>query len=100
MTHNNNVFDYKSRFSYPFIPEVHHSQYLSTTDERRNLYNTFVIMCLFLNVEQFTNMNNAIFKRIKNLGKKLLSVNSNVILRSIGFPENHKHKNAEKQQLR
>lgn len=87
LAHDNKLFDYSSRFSYPYIPEIHNSLFINKTAARRNLYNTYIILRLFFDNDQYNNMRNSIYKRMKNLDKKIKSVNSSNIFNSLGFPK-------------
>ena len=86
LAHNNKLFDFRSRYNYPYISEIHDKLGIKNNSPKQNIYNTFVIMRLFLVDGDYAILNNSIRKRGNNLKHKLHSIDINIITASLGFP--------------
>lgn len=88
VAHNNKMFDYLSRYNYPYINEVCKEYGTNQNGNRRSVFYTYVMMRLFLNPDQYRIMNNTIANRMKDLNKNLHSISANDVIAKLGFPEN------------
>lgn len=86
--HNNKLFDYQTRYSYPFVECLHEE----ISSNRSSVYDCIVIMKLFLSPEQYSIMINSIHKRMRNLSKKLKVIEIYKIINTLGFPNNYQFK--------
>lgn len=87
VAHNNKLFDYKARYNYPYISQIHSSSQISPSSIRKSVFDTFMMMKLFLNNDQFKIMNNSIVNRMKNLDKRVHSISINNIISKLGYPQ-------------
>lgn len=86
LAHDNKLLGYESRDSLPFIKEIYNLCTDSNLDSRKDIYSHIRIMRLFLNEGQYNTMINSLIKRIKNLDKKIRTIDYNLITYSLGFP--------------
>ncbi|WP_233570089.1 Abi family protein [Aerococcus agrisoli] len=63
--------------------------------ERRDYYNTFILLQCFTSKAQFNKLHNSIRKTLMNLEKKISSIEINTLLQELGFPNNW-HKKIDK----
>lgn len=87
LAHDNKLLGYESRDSLPFIKEIYNLCTDSNRDSRKNIYSHIRIMRLFLNKGQYNTMINSLIKRVKNLDKKIRTVDYSLITHSLGFPK-------------
>lgn len=86
LAHDNKLFDFKSRFSLPYINEIHYKYNIDKNYPRNDVYNILIIMQLFLNKTEFTTMTSSIQTSIIKLQQQLTSISMNKIFASLGFP--------------
>ena len=86
VAHNNKLFDYKLRNNCPYVQAIHAPLDITPQNSRRSIYDVFILMKLFLNAEQYKNINNCIVNRTKCLAKNVHSISVNEITLKLGFP--------------
>lgn len=87
LAHDNKLFHFKSRFSLPYINEIHYKYNINKNHHRNDVYNIFIIMQLFLNESEFIEMTNSIETSVIKLQQHLNSISMNTIFASLGFPK-------------
>ncbi|WP_314060508.1 Abi family protein [uncultured Vagococcus sp.] len=93
--HNNRLLDFKCRASVKYYSDLHSVYNIVENDEKKDVYNTFIIMQCFLSQTQYATLHNTIRKRFCTLENRLHSISINDVLKSLGFP-NDWHKTAPK----
>lgn len=93
--HNNKLFDYKCRYNYNYLKELHEQYNISNCFCMNDVYNTFIILRIFIGEKQYANMHNAIRKRVGNLSRALKTISVDDVISSFGFPNNW-YKNSRK----
>lgn len=91
--HNNRLLDSKCKSDAKYYYDLHSLYGISNNSQRNNAYSVFLSLQCFLSRVQYAQLHNTIKKRVKTLDKRLKVININIILRSLGFP-NDWHKNA------
>ena len=94
LAHNNRLFWYTWKTT-SYHNELHSKYGIIERSNRNDVYNVFLVMQCFLLSEQYAILHNTILKRIKTLSLKLHTIDVNIILNSLGFP-NDWHKNNSK----
>lgn len=92
--HNNRLLGFKCRSDIKYYKDLHLRYNLSSGTHRSDIYNVFISMQCFLSKIQYAKLHNTILKRIKTLDKHLISISTNDILQSLGFPADW-HKNTQ-----
>lgn len=87
VAHGNKFLGYNCKENIVYLKELHSIYNIENDEPRQNVYNVYIVMRAFLSNSQFANMNNSIRRRVKNLSKKVNSIDFNVITRSLGFPD-------------
>ncbi len=88
VAHNNKILGFKCRENTKFINQLHSKYGIESNSERQNIYNVFISLQCFLTKNQYARLHNSILKRSKFLSGQLISIDSNLILSSLGFPNN------------
>lgn len=86
VAHDNKLLDYKCRDNTSYFKELHSLLDINKKQPRQDVYNTCVCLASFLSKNQFAQLHNTILKRVANLERKLDSISINVVLNSLGFP--------------
>ncbi|MFL2142903.1 Abi family protein [Ruoffia sp. FAM 26254] len=85
--HNNKLIDFKCKSDIKYYNDLHDNYNISKNSFRNDVYNVFIILQCFVSRNEYAYLHNSFLKQIKNLDKKLNSISINVILKSLGFPE-------------
>lgn len=93
--HNNRLLDFKCKADVKYYTDIHKIYNIKPTDNRKDVYNVFIILQCFLSNVQYNKLHNTVRKRMITLDNKLNSIHINDILSSLGFP-NDWHKNTNK----
>lgn len=71
-----------------YIKELHGKYNIDNNSPRQDVYNVFLILQCFLSRNQYGQLHNTIRKRVRELNKKLTTIECNKILSSLKFPNN------------
>ncbi|WP_233487725.1 Abi family protein [Aerococcus sp. 1KP-2016] len=85
--HDSKLLDFKTKQNLVFYKDIHTPSGIKVTDKRTSVYDIYIILKCFLSEVEYKKLFNTILKRIKYLDNKLDSISINVILNSLGFPE-------------
>lgn len=86
--HNNCLLKFTCKHDSKYWPPLHDLYNISKENNRNTPYSTFIEMQCFLSKSEYTVLFNSIRKRMNNhLKNHLKSVSQNVILQSLGFPD-------------
>ena len=85
--HNNKLWDFKTRDSIPYIPEIY-AGVTAKNGTRSNFYAIFLSLQSLINPDEFKILNNTLRKRFRTTSKKIHSVDFNTVLEKYGFPKN------------
>lgn len=85
--HNNKLWDFKTRDSIPYIPEIY-AGVTAKNGTRSNFYSIFLSLQSLINPDEFKILNNTLRKRFRTTSKKIHSVDFNTVLEKYGFPKN------------
>lgn len=85
--HNNKLWDFKTRDSIPYIPEIY-AGVTAKNGTRSNFYSIFLSLQSLINPDEFKILNNTLRKRLRTTSKKIHSVDFNTVLEKYGFPKN------------
>lgn len=88
VAHNNRLLGFKCRRNTMYIKELHGKYSIDNNSPRQDVYNVFLVLQCFLSKNQYGQLHNTIRKRVKELNKKLATIECNKILSSLGFPNN------------
>lgn len=86
IAHNNKLLGFRCRANTVYLKELHNKYIPNANSQRQDVFNVFMIMQCLLSKNQYKQLNNAIYKRIKELEKKLNTIPLTKILDSLGFP--------------
>ena len=86
--HNNRLLDFNCRASNKYFNCLHSLHNVNNNDKRTDVYNTVLILQCFLSGTEYAQLHNTFKKRVKTLNNRLDSIEINIILESIGFPNN------------
>ena len=84
--HNNKLWDFTTRDSIPYIPEIYDGV-TGRNGTRSNCYSIFLALQTLINPDEFRTLNNTLRKRFRNASNKIHSVDFNKVLQKYGFPE-------------
>lgn len=85
--HNKRLLYYECREDSLYFPPLDKKYNIKNTDQRRNIYTTFLSLQCFLSEIEFAELNNSIRKRMnKVLIKHISTIDMNDIIRLYGFP--------------
>lgn len=86
VAHDNKLLDYNCRNNTKYLVPLHSLLGIRRESSRQDVYNTCVCLAAFLSKVQFAQLHNTILKRVNTLEGKLEAISINVILGSLGFP--------------
>lgn len=95
--HNNRLLGFTCRSDSIFFEDIHSKFLIKKNHRRRDVYTTFVNLQCFLSKNEYAILNNTIRKRIRNLDRKLTSINIINIIDLLGFPEHWEENEKMKQ---
>lgn len=84
--HNNRLLDFKCRSDLKYFGAIHNRYDINNDSERRTVYDVFIILQCFFSKKEYAILHNTVLKRLRNISKKLNSINIGVILTCLGFP--------------
>ena len=87
IAHNNKLLGFECRENIRYIKELHSKYSINSNDKKQDIYNIFIAMQAVLSKNQYGRMHNTLLSRIKTLNKKLTTISSNEVLKSLGFPK-------------
>ncbi|MEE0725293.1 MAG: Abi family protein, partial [Clostridium saudiense] len=87
VAHGNKFLDYTCRKNTLYINELHSNYGILPNSSRQNIYNTFIVMQVFMSRNQFAITSNSLRSRMVQLKKKIKTVDHNLILNALGFPK-------------
>lgn len=93
--HNSRLFDMKLRGSYPYVEDI--GCPASIGRSRQTIYDTYLYLSILLPKNDFIQFHNTLLSRFKRYSKAIKSIDFNVILNSLGFP-NDWHINTDKKE--
>lgn len=85
--HNNMILGTTLPNDIPYFEPIHKKMNINPTANRQDVYNTIVMLQMFLTKNQYAKLNNTIRKRVNSLSKKVDRVYFLKILDSLGLPE-------------
>lgn len=85
--HNNKLWDFKTRDSIPYIPEIYDG-ITDRNDTRSNFFAIFLSLQSLIHPDEFRVLSNTLRKRFRTTSKKIHSVDFNTVLAKYGFPKN------------
>lgn len=85
--HDNKLLGFRSKSDIKFYPDLHCRYGISRNSERRDFYNSFIILQCFISEVQYGIIHNSMLKALKNLQRRIVSVDFNLILTEYGFPK-------------
>lgn len=91
--HNKRLLKFQCRSDVSYFEALHQRYGIQNINgTRKNVYTTFVCLRCFLSKGEYIILNNSLRKRIRRLEHNLSSIAINLVLSSLGFPNNwHKH---------
>ena len=87
VAHNNRILDFKCRRNISYIKDLHSKYAIAANHKKSDIYHIYIALQCFLTTNQFAQLHNAFRKKIRNLDKKLSTIDCNIILKSLGFPD-------------
>lgn len=88
VAHNNRLLGFTCKGHVHYLEKLHCQYHITHNSQKQDIYNVFIVMQCLLSKNQYTLLHNSLLKRIKYLNKKLSTIDTNIILNSLGFPEN------------
>jgi len=88
IAHNNQLFNFQCKEQPPFLPQLYYQPSTLIENSRTDVYNTLLLLQPFIEYSQFATLYNGIHKRANQLNNHLKSISINIILPTLGFPEN------------
>lgn len=86
VAHNNKLFSLKCKNNLKYHESIHEKYSFDKAQPRQDLFNVLLSMQCFLEKSQYSLIYNTILKRAKRLDRKLYSIPINVVLGTLGFP--------------
>lgn len=84
--HKNKLLGHICHTDVKYLSDLHQKYGIKNTDQRNDIYNVFIVLQCFLTKTQYAQLHNTVRQRFRTLENKLTSINVNVILQSLGFP--------------
>lgn len=84
--HNKRLIEFNCHEDAKYFSLLHDQYNIGSRDQRRNFYNTFIVMQCFLSKTEFGILNNTLRKQFKNLNNHLNTISINDIFDKMGFP--------------
>lgn len=85
--HDNKLLGFNAKADIKFYKDLHSRFNISRNSERRNFYNSFIILQCFISETQYAIIHNSMLKALNNLERKISSINFNILLEEYGFPQ-------------
>lgn len=86
--HNNRLLGFECRRDAKYWSDLHDIYGIKATDPRRNVYSVFITLQCFLSKTEFSSLHNKISKLMRSQLKHIHTVSRDVILSTLGFPQN------------
>lgn len=87
--HNKRLIYFKCREDSFYFPALDEKYDITTSNQRRDVYTTFISLQCFMTKTEFAELNNSIRKRIRHiLTKQISTIDVNSIIELYGFPNN------------
>lgn len=86
--HDNTLLRFTTSYSYPYVACLHDRLSYASKFSKNDLYQTHIIIRLFLTTGQYENLNRLVNTAFMNLDKKVFSINTEEITSTTGFPCN------------
>lgn len=81
------ILGYQCRENNIYCKRLHSCYNIKSSDKRKDVYNVFITMRVFLSANQFALVNNSLRKRFKQLFRLISSVDPNTVTDTLGFPQ-------------
>lgn len=88
VAHNNRLLGFKCRGHVHYLPKLHDKYSITNESKKQDVYNVFIVMQCLLSKNQYALLHNTLLKKTKNLNNKLKTIDTNIILSCLGFPNN------------
>ncbi len=88
VAHNNKLLGFKCKGHVRYLPQLHDRYFISYNSNKQDVYNVFIVMQALLSKNQYALLHNTLRKRMNYLNIRLKTININIILNSLGFPNN------------
>ena len=89
LAYDNMLYGYRCKGSFPYIPAIHLRLGIRPRDSRLTVYDVFVVARLFMSNEHYTKMDDQVHELASTLHSSLHTIDSSVILGSLGFPNDY-----------
>lgn len=87
VAHNNRLLCFTCKGHVHYLPQLHDPYQISNLASKQDVYNVFLIMQCLLSRNQYALLYNTLRSRTNYLNNKLKTIDVNVILNSLGFPD-------------
>lgn len=88
VAHNNKLLGFRCKGHVHYLSQLHDKYSITNISNKQNVYNVFIVMQAMLSKNQYALLHNTLLKRTNYLRSRLKTINVNVILNSLGFPNN------------
>lgn len=88
ITDGSTLLNHQCQKNSEYLPDLHCYYNITPSDDRRDVYNCFITMRIFLTENQFALVSNSLRKRFKQLFRIIKSIDPNTITHTLGFPNN------------
>lgn len=88
VAHNNRLLGFKCKGHVHYLPQLHDKYSITNKSNKQDIYNVFIVLQCLLSKNQYALLHNTLLKRAKNLNAKLKTIDTNIILNCLGFPNN------------
>lgn len=82
------MLGFKCRGHVHYLPKLHDKYSITNESKKQDVYNVFIVMQCLLSKNQYALLHNTLLKKTKNLNNKLKTIDTNIILSCLGFPNN------------
>ncbi|PKY91598.1 CAAX protease [Aerococcus christensenii] len=86
--HDKKLIGFSQKSDIKYFKLLHKKYNIEPSNTRRSFYQTFLILQCFTSKIEFNKLHNSILKSLKNLNKKIHSIEFNILLNELGFPNN------------
>jgi len=86
LAHDNMLFGYTCKTSFPYISSIFSSQNIVKEAQRQNVYDVFLMLRLFMPESKYAILFNSIRRASIKLHSKLSTIDSSDVMKSLGFP--------------
>ncbi|WP_249028893.1 Abi family protein [Tannockella kyphosi] len=87
LAHNNLMYYFKCRKNIPYITELHNLFDMKHDSPKNAVYDVFLALYCTLSYNQYVELHNTIRKRARTLNRNLVVIDANVVMNSLGFPD-------------